>query len=98
MHMISLLVLTIATVLFAAVWRKNIVEWLVCACAEAEMTYGAGTGYLKLRDVYNEFVKTHSFVASILPFDAFSALVDMALKLLKEKLAENEAINDIITK
>jgi hypothetical protein len=66
-------------------------------CAEAEMTYGSGTGYLKLRDVYAEFVKAYPIVGIVLPFDYFSSLVDKALKLLKEKLAENEAICEMVT-
>lgn len=86
-----------ALVFFFAVRRKNIIEWLVCMCAQAEMTYGSGTGYLKLRDVYSEFVKAYPVMGVIVPFDYFSCLVDKALKLLKEKLAENEAICEIVT-
>ena len=96
MHVISIVILALALSFFVFVWRKNIVEWLVCACAEAEMTYGSGTGYLKLRDVYTEFVKSHPVVANIMPFECFSSLVDKALKALKEKLAENDAISDIV--
>lgn len=67
-------------------------------CAQAEMTYGSGTGYLKLRDVYAEFVEVYPIMSSVLPFDCFSNLVDKALKLLKEKLSENKAINNIVVK
>ena len=66
-------------------------------CAEAEMTYGSGTGYLKLRDVYDEFVKTYPLMGALMPFGIFSALVDKALKSLREKLAENDMINEIVT-
>ena len=97
MYIVSLCVLVAAVVFFVAVRRKNIVEWLVYMCAESEMTYGSGTGYLKLRDVYAEFVKAYPVMGAIMPFECFSALVDRALKLLKEKLAENEAISEIVT-
>ena len=97
MYIASFVLLILSVVFFVAVRRKNIVEWLVCMCAEAEMTYGSGTGYLKLRDVYTEFVKAYPIMAVIIPFDYFSALVDKALKHLKEKLAENEAICEMVT-
>ncbi len=97
MYIISFVLLVISLVFFLAVRRKNIIEWLVCMCARAEMTYGSGTGYLKLRDVYAEFVKVYPVMGVIMPFDYFSCLVDKALKLLKEKLAENEAICEIVT-
>lgn len=96
MRILSLLLLIAALIFFLAVRRKNITEWLVCVCAEAEMTYGSGTGYLKLRDVYSEFVRAYPILSVIMPFDYFSSLVDNALKLLKEKLAENKAICDIV--
>ncbi len=97
MYIISFVILIISIVFFIAVRRKNIIEWLVYMCAEAEMSYGSGTGYLKLRDVYTEFVKAFPVLSVIVPFEYFSALVDKALKYLKEKLAENEAICDIVT-
>lgn len=97
MYIISFVVLMAAIVFFVAVRRKNIIEWLICMCAEAEMTYGSGTGYLKLRDVYAEFVKVYPVVSIVMPFEYFSALVDKALKLLKEKLAENDAICELVT-
>ncbi len=97
MYIASLVLLIVSIVFFLAVRKKNITEWLVCMCAQAEMTYGSGTGYLKLRDVYSEFVKAYPVMGVIIPFDYFSSLVDKALKLLKEKLAENEAICEIVT-
>ncbi len=96
MYIASFVLLIISVVFFVAVRKKNIIEWLVCMCAQAEMTYGSGTGYLKLRDVYSEFVKAYPVMGVIMPFDYFSSLVDKALKLLKEKLAENEAICDLV--
>lgn len=96
MYIASFILLIVSIVFFLAVRKKNIIEWLVCMCAHSEMTYGSGTGYLKLRDVYTEFVKQYPVLGIIMPFDYFSSLVDKALKLLKEKLAENEAICDLV--
>lgn len=96
MYIFSTILLLISITIYVVVRRKNIIEWLVCLCAEAEMTYGSGTGYLKLRDVYAEFVREFPVLSTFLPFNVFSALVDSALKHLKEKLAENQAINDIV--
>ena len=97
MYIASFVFLIVSIVFFLAVRKKNITEWLVCMCAEAEMTYGSGTGYLKLRDVYAEFVKAYPLIGVIMPFEYFSSLVDKALKHLKEKLAENEAICEVVT-
>ena len=96
MHLISFIMLVVSLAVFVFVRRNNIVEWLVCYCAEAEMTYGSGTGYLKLRDVYAEFVRAYPVLSAVMPFNTFSALVDKALKLLKDKLSENKAISDIV--
>lgn len=97
MYLLSLILLLLSIAFYVFVRRKNIIEWLVCACAEAEMTYGSGTGYLKLRDVYSEFVKAYPVLGIVMPFDCFSSLVDRALKALKEKLAENDAICEIVS-
>ena len=97
MYVISAILLAVSMIFYVAVRRKNIVEWLVCMCAEAEMTYGSGTGYLKLRDVYDEFVKTFPLLGTLMPFGVFSRLVDEALDALKEKLKENEMISEIVT-
>ncbi len=96
MYMLSLVLLAVSLVFFLLVRRKNIIEYLVCACAQAEMTYGSGTGYLKLREVYTDFVNSYPWLSVILPFDYFSSLVDKALKKLNEKLAENEEICEIV--
>jgi len=97
LYIISFVILMFAIIFFLAVRKKNITEWLVCVCAEAEMTYGSGTGYLKLRDVYTEFVKEYPILSVIIPFDYFSTLVDKALKHLNDKLQENKAISEMVT-
>ena len=97
MYIVSAVLLAVSVIFYVAVRRKNIIEWLVCMCAEAEMSYGSGTGYLKLRDVYDEFVKTYPLLGALMPFGVFSTLVDKALDSLKEKLKENEMISEIVT-
>ena len=96
--LLAIVVIVVGVILrLRSLWKGNVIEWLVAICADAESIYGGGTGYLKLRDVYAEFVKAYPIVGIILPFDYFSSVVDKALKLLKEKLSENETICEIVT-
>lgn len=96
MKVISLILFVLSALFFLVIRRKNIIEWLVCVCAEAERTYGSKTGYLKLRDVYSEFVRAYPILSVIMPFEYFSYLVDKALVHLRKKLDENKAINEAI--
>lgn len=96
MKIISLILLVLSALFFLLVRRKNVIEWLVCVCAEAERTYGSGTGYIKLRDVYSEFVRAYPILSVIMPFEYFSYLVDKALVHLRKKLDENKAISEAI--
>ena len=96
MYILSTIFVVVSVVFYFLVRRKNILQCLVRFCAEAEMAYGSGTGYLKLRDVYAEFVKAYPVISVIMPFDYFAYLVDTALIALNEKIEENDAICDIV--
>lgn len=96
LKIISSILLVMSLLIFLIVRRKNVIEWLVCVCAEAERTYGSGTGYIKLRDVYAEFVRAYPILSIIMPFEYFSYLVDKALIHLRKKLDENKAIHEVI--
>lgn len=74
---------------------KNIKEWLIYATLEAEQVLGSGTGQLKLRYVYDNFLARFGIVAKLMPFPVFSGLVDEALVQAKI-LLENKDINEII--
>lgn len=67
-------------------------EWLLWAVTEAEKSFGAGTGILKLRYVYDLFLGRFPSLAKIVSFQAFSLLVDKALEKMKDALSNNKQI------
>lgn len=71
-------------------------EWLLLAVCEAEKALGSGTGRLKLRMVYGEFVNKFTWVAKFMTFDDFSKMVDDALNEMKILIETNEAIKSFI--
>lgn len=75
---------------------KNIKEWLLYAVMMAEMHYGSGTGKLKLREVYDEFVSKFPWLAKVITFEYFSNLVDEALVEMRKILSENKYIENFI--
>ena len=89
-----------------AVWRfcklpnaeqmNAIREWLLMAVTEAEKELGGGTGKLKLRYVYDLFVSRFPWAAKVVPFSAFSNLVDEALVEMHEMLEQNEKVNSYV--
>lgn len=70
--------------------RAKVIEWLKYAVTEAEKQLGGGTGQLKLRLVYDWFVKQFPAVAAVVPFAVFSAWVDVALDTMKKWLDDNK--------
>lgn len=77
---------------------EKIKEWLVIAVAEAEKELGGGTGQLKLRYVYDLFLVRFPDLAKVIPFVAFSQLVDEALDKFKDMLQSNKAVQTYIEK
>lgn len=78
-------------------WLMGFKEWLVYAVAEAEKVLGSGTGQLKLRMVYDMAVIRFPIVSKILPFGMFSKLVDAALNVMNDMIANNTSIAEAIT-
>ena len=74
----------------------KIKEWLLFAVTEAESELGSQTGILKLRMVYDLFVARFPMAAKAISFATFSYWVDEALDEMRELLASNEAIKEII--
>lgn len=95
-HILVTLLFLAGFLFFILNGRKNIKEWLLYAVVQAEMVWGAKTGKIKLREVYNDFVKAFPIISKIIPFTAFSALVDLALDEMKEILATNEACKRLV--
>ena len=71
-------------------------EWLLYAVAEAEKQFGSGTGQLKLRYVYDNFVARFPAVAQVISFDAFSLLVDKALEKFNTMINSNKKLQTYI--
>lgn len=72
-------------------------NWLVWAVSEAEKMLGSGTGQLKLRYVYDSAVVRFPIVAKLIPFTIFSKMVDAALEIMNDMIANNATIAEAIT-
>jgi len=75
---------------------EKIEEWLKYAVAYAESELGSNTGKLKLRKVYDMFLKQFPKIAKHVSFDTFSKWVDDALVWLNEQIQNNKDIKDLI--
>lgn len=69
---VIVILVTGVTLRLKSLWKGSVVEWLVAICADAETLYGDGTGYLKLRYVYNAFLATFPVISKYISFDTFS--------------------------
>lgn len=63
-------------------------EWLLWAVMQAESYFGAETGVIKLRYVYDMFIVKFPWLAKIISFDTFANLVDEALDRMEQLLVE----------
>ena len=72
-------------------------EWLVWAVSEAEKMLGSGTGQLKLRYVYDAAVVRFPILSKLIPFSIFSKMVDSALDVMRDMIANNASIAEAIT-
>lgn len=68
---------------------QMIKEWMLYAVIQAEKELGGGTGQIKLRYVWDMFIKTFPALAPLLSFDMFSKLVDQALVQMRHILDTN---------
>lgn len=73
-------------------------EWLLYAVTKAEKELGGGTGQLKLRYVYDMFVERFAWIAQVIHFEMFSAMVDEALAKMRVMLETNKAVNELVTR
>lgn len=89
LHILVALLFIAGIVFFIITQRNNLKEWLLYAVIEAEKQLGSKTGKIKLRQVYDDFIVTFPILSKIIPFNAFSGLVDMALVEMQMLLATN---------
>lgn len=97
---LAALVVIAVVMLIAAVkvfGEQKVRNWLVWAVSKAEQEFGSGTGQLKLRSVYNQFIARFPKLSTFITFKRFSALVDEALGILSDML-KNGKIANIIEK
>lgn len=97
---LAALVVVAVVMLIAAVkvfGEQKVRNWLVWAVSKAEQEFGSGTGQLKLRSVYNQFIARFPKLSTFITFKRFSALVDEALDILSDML-KNGKIANIIEK
>ncbi len=76
---------------------ENVRQWLLGAVTAAEKELGGGTGKLKLRQVYDAFLTKFPWLAPVIPFEQFSGLVDDALVEMRKLLADNKAVQQMVT-
>lgn len=84
----------ILAALLSYVWIRyphKIKEWLVYACAQAELALGSGTGMLKLRFVYDMFISQFPMFSKFISFSTFQAWTEDALVTFKEWVKSNNS-------
>ena len=74
----------------------KIKEWLLYAVAQAEKELGGGTGQLKLRYVYDLFIKTFPVLSNLISFNYFSNLVDIVLETFNQILDTNKQVDTYV--
>lgn len=77
---------------------EMIKQWLIFIVIEAEKELGGGTGAVKLRFVYDKFIKRFKFLSKIISFETFSALVDEALETMRFMIQNNPHVATYISK
>lgn len=71
-------------------------QWLILAVTQAEKELGSGTGAVKLRFVYDKFIKRFKFLSKVITFEQFSALVDDALEVMRLMIQNNKNVANYI--
>lgn len=77
---------------------EMIKQWLLFIVIEAEKELGGGTGAVKLRFVYDKFIKRFKFMSKVISFETFSALVDEALETMRFMIQNNPHVATYIEK
>ena len=75
---------------------RKVKEWLLLAVTQAETELGTGTGRLKLRYVYDLFITPFKWISYLISFEVFSELVDDALDEMRDMLATNQAVYELV--
>lgn len=81
---------------FIALQFRSFRDWLIYAVTQAELYFGGKTGQLKLRYVYDMAVERFRFITVIITFDMFSKFVDKALIKMRDMIANNQTIGEML--
>lgn len=76
--------------------KESAKKWLLYAVLEAEKLYGSKTGQIKLRYVYDWFLKTYPFLAKFISFEDFSDMVDEALVGMQHLIDTNMKVFEYV--
>lgn len=95
-YIIVLLILAGGAVAAALNQRKSAKEWLLLAVTEAEKALGGGTGKLKLRQVYQQFITTFGLFAKFVRFETFEIWVSESLEQMKKMLESNKKVEEYV--
>lgn len=91
-YLIVLILGGIYAIFIAKTEPQKIKEWLIFACAQAELYLGSGTGVLKLRKVYEMFIAQYPIFSKFISFEKFQEWTEEALIKFKEYLEKNERV------
>jgi|SRR5690606_24068541 len=98
---VLLIILVIGGIAFLKQPREvqlaKVKEWLLYIVTEAERNMGDGTGQLKLRFVYDQFIIRFPQLSKVISFETFSMLVDEALEEMRHMLATNPKVAQIVS-
>lgn len=67
-------------------------EWILLIVIESEKRFGSGTGKIKLRYAYDQFVTKFPYIAKFVTFETFSQYIDQALEEMKKLLKTNSYV------
>lgn len=76
--------------------KESATKWLLYAVLEAEKEFGSKTGQIKLRYVYDWFIKTYPFLSKFISFKEFGEMVDTSLEDMRHLINTNTAIFDYV--
>jgi len=93
---VAIILIVVIIIKLKEMWNGNIIEWLVSICAEMERELGPGTGRLKLAGAYEIFINTFPIASKFMSAEFFAVLVDEALEILDETIAQNDKIKRYI--
>jgi hypothetical protein len=103
MGVIGLIGIAIAALYYFMTLSKDkqiqmVKNWLLLAVVEAEKALGSGTGQLKLRYVYDLFITRFKYLSLVISFSQFSSLVDEAVEIMRNMIANNKQVEQYINK